>query len=313
VIAAAKAAVDLLQRRIEVMSRPLALKDITIHPVVEQELPFFDLMKFFPSLTKEQFDANRSWLQPRFVDANDRLMICVQSFLIKTSRHNILVDSCVGNHKPRPARPVWHMMNSDRFEKALAAAGVSVDDIDFVMCTHLHTDHVGWNTRLENGRWVPTFRRATYIMADRELAHWTQRQKENPESVPWITDSVLPIIEAKRAKVVKSDFSFDDEIQFIPTPGHTIDHFSVLAGRTGMDALITGDMIHSPLQGRYPELGMMADYDSGEAGRTRRQIFDRFCDEPTIVCATHFPTPSTVRVRRWDNGYKFVPTEKSAD
>ena len=141
-----------------------------------------------------------------------------------------------------------------------------MNDIDYVMCTHLHTDHVGWNTKLENGRWVPTFPKAKYIMADRELEHWTARQKDNPDSVPWITDLVLPIIAAKRAQIVKSDFTFNEQVQFIPTPGHTIDHFSVLVGRAGADALITGDMIHSPLQGRYPELGMMADYDFA-AGR----------------------------------------------
>ena len=107
-------------------------------------------------------------------------MLCIQSFVIKTPHHNILVDACVGNHKPRPTRPFWHMMNSDRFEKGLAAVGLTVDDIDYVMCTHLHTDHVGWNTKLENGRWVPTFPKAKYIMADRELEHWTEREKDNP-------------------------------------------------------------------------------------------------------------------------------------
>jgi len=182
-----------------------------------------------------------------------------------------------------------------------------VNDIDYVMCTHLHTDHVGWNTRLENGRWVPTFPNATYVIADRELAHWTQREKENPQSVPWITDSVLPVIEAKRAKIVTSDFVFNDSIRLLPTPGHTIDHFSVVIGRTSADALITGDMIHSPLQGRYPELGMMSDYDSTQAGATRRTVFDRFCDEPTILYVTHFPSPSTTRVRRWADGYRFIP------
>src|SRR5262249_41100378 len=123
------------------MSKPLALDQITIHPVVEQQGPFMEMMKFFPSLGKEQLHENSSWLQPEFVDREDRLVICVQSFLVKTPHHNILVDTCVGNHKPRPARPAWHMMNSDRFEKALTAAGVSVGDIDYVMCTHLHTDH----------------------------------------------------------------------------------------------------------------------------------------------------------------------------
>jgi glyoxylase-like metal-dependent hydrolase (beta-lactamase superfamily II) len=288
------------------MKTPLALGEITIHPVVEQQGAFFDALGFFPKLTKEQLDENRHWLQPEFVDPQDRLVLCIQSFVIKTPRHNILIDACVGNHKPRPSRPFWNMLDSDRFENGLAAAGVAVDDIDYVMCTHLHTDHVGWNTRLENGRWVPTFPNATYIMADRELAHWSQREKENPQSVPWITDSVLPVIAANRAKIVTSDFAFDDSIRLIPTPGHTIDHFSVLIGRSA-DAMITGDMIHSPLQGKYPDLGMMSDYDSVQAGATRRAVFDRFCDEPTIMCVTHFPSPSRVRVRRWAEGYRFIP------
>jgi len=181
-----------------------------------------------------------------------------------------------------------------------------VNDIDYVMCTHLHTDHVGWNTRLDNGRWVPTFPKARYIMSDRELAHWTQREKADPSACPWITDSVLPIIAAKRAQIVKSDFAFNERIRFIPTPGHTIDHFSVLVGSTGHDCLITGDMIHSPPQGKYPHYGMMSDYDSRQAGATRHAVFDRFCESATIMCASHFPSPSTTRIGRWGDGYKFV-------
>jgi glyoxylase-like metal-dependent hydrolase (beta-lactamase superfamily II) len=286
----------------------IALKDITIHPVVEQPLcTGFKVMEFFPALTKELLDENRSWMEPAFLDpSNNALLLCIQSFVIKTPHHNILIDSCVGNHKPRPARPFWNMMNSDRFEKELGGLGLGVGDIDYVMCTHLHGDHVGWNTRLDNGRWVPTFPKAKYIMADRELAFWTQRAKDNPASAPWVTDSVLPIIAAKREQVVKSDFAFNDQVRFVPTPGHTIDHYSVLVGDAGEDVLITGDMIHSPLQGKYPDLGMMSDYDSKQAGQTRRKIFDRFSEEPTIMCYSHFPAPSTGRVRRSGDGYKFI-------
>ena len=289
------------------MTTAIALKDITIIPVVEQQGPFFDVMEFFPTLTRELLEENLSWLQPTFIDpVSGRLVLCIQSFVIRTPHHTILVDSCVGNNKPRAARPFWNMLKSDRFEKGLAAAGVTVNDIDYVMCTHLHVDHVGWNTRLENGRWVPTFPKAKYIMADRELAFWTQKEKEDPAGVPWITDSVLPIVAARREQIVKSDFAFSETVQFIPSPGHTIDHYSVLVGRPGADALITGDMIHSPIHGKYPELGMRADYDSRQAGQTRRTIFDRFCEEPTLMCLAHFPVPSTARVRRADDSYKFV-------
>lgn len=293
------------------MATPIVLKDIMIHPVIEQErCTAFRAMEFFPSVTSELLDANRSWLAPRFLEpGDDALVFCIQGFVIKTPHHTILVDSCVGNDKSRPSRQFWHMMNSDRFMQSLASIGLTVDDIDYVMCTHLHTDHVGWNTRLDNGRWVPTFPNAKYIMADRELDYWVRREGDNPSSAPWITDSVLPIVAAKREQIVKSDFVFNDQVRLLPTPGHTIDHFSVLVGEEGRDALIGGDLIHSPLQGRFPEISMMADFDGKQAGQTRRAIFDRLCELPTILCATHFPAPSAVRVQRWGEGYKFADTD----
>jgi glyoxylase-like metal-dependent hydrolase (beta-lactamase superfamily II) len=277
-----------------------------IHRIVEQEGPFFPAFQFFPTLTKELYEENRAWLQPAYIDASDRVMLCIQGYLVQTPDHNILIDSCVGNHKPRPTRPFWNMMNSDRFERNLAATGVGIGDIDFVMCTHLHTDHVGWNTRLENGRWVPTFPKARYVFADRVLAFWTKRQKDDPAACPWVEDSVLPIVAANRADVVKSAHAFNDLVTLIPTPGHTIDHYSVQVGKPGADAIITGDMIHSPLQARYPELGMLADYDSKQAGVTRRELFGRVCDASTLMCTAHFPSPSTGRVVRWGDGFNFA-------
>jgi glyoxylase-like metal-dependent hydrolase (beta-lactamase superfamily II) len=288
------------------MLAPIKMGNITIRRIVEQEGPFFDVLSFFPQLGKALLEENRSWLQPRFLSADDKLMLCIQSYLVETPRHNILIDTCVGNHKPRPARPFWHMLNSDRFEKGLAALGLSVGDIDFVMCTHLHVDHVGWNTRLENGRWVPTFPNARYVFADRELAFWEKRNKDDPAACPWVTDSVLPIVAANRVDIVKSQYTFNDLVTLIPTPGHTIDHYSVHVGTPGADAVITGDMIHSPIQARYPELGMMSDYDSAQAGRSRRELFGRFCDTSTLMCTAHFPSPSTGRFVRRCDAFDFV-------
>ncbi len=288
------------------MPARIEIGSITIHRVVEQEAPFFEALQFFPTLTKERLEENRHWLQPRYLDHSDRLILCIQSYIVQTPHHTIMIDTCVGNHKPRPTRSFWHMMNSDRYEKNLAASGFTVDDIDFVMCTHLHTDHVGWNTRLENGRWVPTFPKARYVFADRELAFWTRRQQDDPEACPWVTDSVLPIVAANRADIVKSAYAFNELVTLIATPGHTIDHFSVQVGKPGADAVITGDMIHSPLQARYPELGMMSDYDSAQAGESRRNLFGRFCDTSTIMCTAHLPSPSTARVVRWRDAFDFV-------
>jgi glyoxylase-like metal-dependent hydrolase (beta-lactamase superfamily II) len=197
-------------------------------------------------------------------------------------------------------------MESDRYERNLVATGFTPADVDYVMCTHMHVDHVGWNTRLENGRWVPTFPKAKYLFADRELEHWTERQRQDPASCPWIADSVLPIVEARRAEVVKSDHVLNDLVKLIPTPGHTIDHYSVEIGRPGEDAIITGDMIHTPLQARYPELGMFRDYDSRQAGETRRKLFDRVCETSTLMCTAHFPAPSTGRIVRRGDAFDFV-------
>jgi glyoxylase-like metal-dependent hydrolase (beta-lactamase superfamily II) len=288
------------------LSAKIQVGNTVIHRIVEQEAPFFPAFQFFPTLSKELYEENKAWLQPIYFDASDRVNLCIQSYLVQTPHHNILIDSCVGNDKPRPTRPFWNMMKSDRFEKGLAATGIGIGDIDFVMCTHLHTDHVGWNTRIENGRWVPTFPKARYVFADRELAFWTKRQKDDPAACPWIEDSVLPIVAANRVDIVKSAHAFNDLVTLIPTPGHTIDHYSVRVGKPGTDAIITGDMIHSPLQARYPELGMLADYDSKQAGVTRRELFGKVCDTTTLMCTAHFPSPSRGRVVRHGDGFDFV-------
>ena len=153
------------------------------------------------------------------IDANDVLILCFQSYIVKTPHHTILVDSCIGNDKPRPLRPKWNMKTDNTYMRALATAGFSVDDIDYVMCTHLHVDHVGWNTRLENGRWVPTFPNARYVFGKTEFDYWTE-QHAKTEVAPF-GDSVLPVVEARRAEIVRHDYEIGDHVRILPTPGHT--------------------------------------------------------------------------------------------
>lgn len=290
------------------MSTTFTVGDVVVHRVIESEGPLFDPLTFFPTLTRQVLDDNLAWLRPVFIDpASGQLMLCIQSYVVRTQHHTILIDSCVGNHKERANYPFWHQMTSDRYERNLAAVDVRVNDIDFVMCTHMHVDHVGWNTRLENGRWVPTFPRAKYVFADRELAFWTEKERAEPGKQPWIVDSVLPIVAAGRQEVVTSHHELSDVVRLIPTPGHTIDHFSVQIGKPGADAIIAGDMIHSPIQARYPELAMRADYDRQQSGVTRRELFNRICDTSTLLCTGHFPSPSTGRLTRWEDGFRFHP------
>ena len=282
--------------------------DITIHRIVEQEGGFFDPLTFFPSLTPEVLAENKGWMTDGgYLDDKGQVVLCIQAYLVQTPHHNILIDSCVGNDKPRATRPFWDKLKLDTFEKNFAATGVAMDKIDYVMCTHLHVDHVGWNTKLVNGQWVPTFTNAKYVFSDRELEYWTEQEKKDPANNGPITDSVLPIVAAKREQVVKSDFVLNDIVKLIPTPGHTIDHYSVQVGKAGADAVITGDMIHSPLQAKYPDLGMRADYNSPQAGESRRKLFSCLCETSTLVCTAHFPSPSSGRMERDGDGFKFVP------
>ena len=162
------------------MSLKFTVGDFTVHRIIEQETTFLTAHDAFPTLTPELLAENRGWMQKAgALDANDVLILCFQSYIIKTPHHTILIDSCIGNDKPRPLRPKWNMKTDDTYMRALAASGFSVNDIDFVMCTHLHVDHVGWNTRLENGRWMPTFPKARYVFGKTEFDYWT---KENAKA-----------------------------------------------------------------------------------------------------------------------------------
>jgi glyoxylase-like metal-dependent hydrolase (beta-lactamase superfamily II) len=290
------------------MANGFQLGDLTIHRIIEEERPLFNPLEFFPTLTPELLAENRSWLEPDAIDPATGLMrLCIQSYIVQTPHHNILVDTCVGNHKERPSRPFWHQKTDKTWENNLAAAGFSVNDIDYVMCTHLHVDHVGWNTRLENGRWVPTFPKARYIFGEREFAYWDAENAKTPN--PVIEDSVLPIVAAGQADMVSTDHAMNDHVRLTPTPGHTPDHYAVELGKGETVAVLTGDLIHSPLQARYTELSMRADVDPVQSAITRRKFLECHCDTGRLMCTGHFPSPSTGHFTRWGNGFRFMPTK----
>ena len=288
------------------MSLKFAVGDLTIHRIIEQETTFLQANDALPTLAPEVLAENRGWLQKTgALDANDTLILCFQSYIVKTPHHTILIDSCIGNDKPRPLRPKWNMKTDDAYMRALAASGFSVGDIDFVMCTHLHVDHVGWNTRLENGRWVPTFPKARYVFGKTEFDHWS-KENAKAEVAPFV-DSVLPVVEAKRAEIVTNDYSVGDHIRILPTPGHTPGHVAFTLGRTKDEAVFAGDLIHTPLQLRYPELSPKFDIDPKQAATTRRSFLERYCDTDTLCCTAHFPSPSTGKIRRHGNGFSCEP------
>lgn len=288
------------------MSLNFGAGDLTIHRIIEQEAAFLPALDMFPGLTGELLAENRPWLrQAKAMDQSDVLILCFQSYLIRTPHHTILIDSCIGNDKQRPTRPSWHMKTDEAYMRSLAAAGVGVADVDFVMCTHLHPDHVGWNTRLENGRWVPTFPNARYVFARDEFDYWREQNAKAPV-VPF-GDSVLPVVEADKADVVTNDFAIGDHARILPTPGHTPGHVAFAFGKGKDAAVLSGDLIHTPLQARYPELSPRFDVDPAQAAVTRRSFLERYCDTDTLCCTAHFPSPSVGKIRRRGDGFSCVP------
>jgi glyoxylase-like metal-dependent hydrolase (beta-lactamase superfamily II) len=284
------------------MSLTVKAGDLTIHRIIEQETTFLPALEMLPTLTPDVLAENRAWMQAaKALDAKDVLILCFQSYVVKTPHHTILIDSCIGNDKPRPNRPNWNMKTDDTYMRALAAAGISVGDIDYVMCTHLHVDHVGWNTRLENGRWVPTFPKAKYVFAKTEFDYWMETHGKTP--VPPIGDSVMPIVEARRHEVVGDEHAIGDHVRILPTPGHTPGHSAFRLGRGKDDAVFSGDLIHSPLQARYPEMSMKFDVDPAAAAKTRRSFLERYCDTDTLCCTAHFPSPSVGKIKRKGDGF----------
>ena len=281
------------------------LGDLTIQRVVETEEPFLPVREFFPGVTDEMLAATRHWMEPLALDpVSGWLRFSFHSYVVRTPHHTILVDSCIGNHKNLPRWPHWSGKSDTHYMSNLAAVGLSPENIDMVICTHLHADHVGWNTRLEDGRWVPTFPNARYLFSQQELSFWTERMRHTPN--PALVDSVLPIVAANRAVLVTTDHVVDDHVRFLPTPGHTPNHFSLLLGRGGAGAILTGDALHSPLQVHYPELSYANDIDPVLAGHTRRALLERVSETDALCCTAHFPSPSITRIRRSGTGFRCV-------
>ncbi len=278
--------------------------DLQISRVMELTQPF-PAREFFPDSTEEDWAPHREWLaaEGAYDPTGDAILLPMQGFVVRTTHHTILVDTCIGNDKDRPHRPAWHKKSDTTFMNNLAALGLTPADIDFVMCTHLHVDHVGWNTRLVDGRWVPTFPNARYLMSRKELEIF--RIEESPTFSLSLIDSVLPVVESGQAQLIESDYALDDEVWLEPTPGHTPDHFAVRLTSRGQHAVLGGDVMHSPVQCLHPEWRPRPDWDPALARATRREFMERHCESGTRVCMAHFPLPSSGRFVRKGEAFRF--------
>ena len=279
--------------------KTLHLGDVTIDRLVETEGPGYEVDFFFPDATVEAFEDHAAWLSPHFWDREAKAYLrAVQSFVVRTPHHTVLVDACVGHMKQRPSTPHWHMQPSTWLDQ-LTSLGVRPEDVDYVMCTHLHADHVGWNTRLENGRWVPTFPNARYVFHKAEVEHWGSRPPSDggmgTEDACY-EDSVLPVIKAGQADIVTNDFAIDDAFTLLPTPGHTPGHCCVNLRAGGHHAVLSGDVLHHPVQVALPEWNSRFCIDGDLSRATRRKFVDDHADTGALILAAHFASPTVGRI-----------------
>jgi glyoxylase-like metal-dependent hydrolase (beta-lactamase superfamily II) len=283
-----------------------ALGDITIGRVAEIELPAFPALEFLPAATPAMLEEARRAMPARF-STDDKLIMSFHSFVLRAGRHTIVVDTCCG--KSRPGREQFDTGRKD-WLAGLNALGVKPEEVTHVMCTHLHWDHVGWNTRRVDGQWAPTFTNAKYIMAKREYDHWDavyakEGTKGGNIHAMAFEDSVLPIMRAERAVLVKDDFELDRGISFEPCAGHSPGHVVLNLESNGKHGVVIGDVVHHPMQLMFPELSTRADFDMNASRVTRRALIEKHAGTGNLVMPHHFAAPSCGTFERAGAGFRF--------
>lgn len=279
-----------------------------IDKIVELERPFAHAQDFFPDLTDEMLAVCRRDLPAGQLTPEDFLNLSYHAFLVRTGRHTILVDTCCGNHKNRSMRPAFHELDT-RFLCVLEEAGVKPEQVDFVMCTHLHWDHVGWNTRLIDGRWVPTFPNAKYIISRTEYEYWDAAYRRGDDSVHCLgfEDSVLPVKRADQVVLVEDDHEFDEGIVLEPCFGHSPGHVVLNIASNGARGVFIGDVIHHQIQLRFPTISTKADLDRDRARQTRTALIEKHANTDTLLLPAHFQTPTVGTITRRADGFAYNP------
>ena len=278
---------------------PWTVGKVKITKIVEMET-VGSTRFILPAATNDEIQK-LPWLIPHFATEEGRLKMSIHSLVVETPTRRIVVDTGLGNDKQGRGVPVWNN-RSTPFLETMTAAGFAPDSIDTVLCTHLHVDHVGWNTKLVDGKWVPTFPKARYLFGKAEYEYWRDHSTE-PDKVAVFDDSVKPVVDAGQAELIPSDHRLSDEISVIPTPGHSPGHMSVLIESGGEQGLLTGDVAHHPCQMAHLDWSSTADSDPKASVVTRRELFSRFADTPTLVIGGHF---NAGHIKREGDSFKFI-------
>jgi glyoxylase-like metal-dependent hydrolase (beta-lactamase superfamily II) len=250
-----------------------------------------------------EFVKQYAWLRPHFATAEGLMILSFQCFALRSRGKNIMIDTCIGADRKREYDVFCNMKTT--FLEDLTAAGYPPESITTVLCTHLHFDHVGWNTRLVNGKWVPTFPNARYLFGQKEFDHWVHmRNTGGYHDFEHMHDAVDPVIEAGLVDYIGPEHKLTDEVSLFPTPGHTPGHVSVLIQSRGEEAVITGDLMHHPIQLIDPKRPGNFDMDQEQGGQTRQQFVERFSGQKTMVIGSHFAEPTSGWIVRDGKGWK---------
>ena len=281
----------------------LTLGRLRVSAVVERAGPTRPTW-LLPDATPEALERHREWLAPHFLDERGRLLQSIHAFVVRAPGLTALVDTCVGNDKDRGGQAPFHMMRTN-FLEDLRAVGVPPESVDLVICTHLHVDHVGWNTRWDGARWVPTFPRARYLFAGEEWEFWKWEAASGREPYGCIADSVVPVVEAGQAELVSATHAVDPWLTLEPSRGHTPGHVSVRLRTRAGEAVFSGDVMHRTVQVAEPQWSSRFCRDPHAAAATRREFVERHADSGVLVLPAHFPRPG--RIVRDGAGHRFVP------
>jgi glyoxylase-like metal-dependent hydrolase (beta-lactamase superfamily II) len=286
------------------------LGDVEILRVEESLGHGFQPNVLLPDWNAQDIEPHLPWLAPTYYDpAADRIISSIHSWVLKTRHHTILVDSCVGNHKERPGQARFHMLDRPYMEN-FSKAGLKVEDIDYVLCTHLHVDHVGWNTRLDNGRWVPTFPNAKYVFSRTDRDFFDPTRGEGGKigvNAHVFNDSVLPILEAKQDVLVDGSMQLGDDLSIEPAPGHSPGHVLITLKSKGSEALFIGDIMHNPIQVYHPHWSSAFCSDPEQARGTRRRVLEHAAAKGSLVYPQHFAGPFVGRVAETAGGFAYLP------
>jgi glyoxylase-like metal-dependent hydrolase (beta-lactamase superfamily II) len=284
----------------------IVLGDVTVARVEEMHGPIMPPDQFFPDLPEHAWKEHHDMLVPDHLGAEDSMVItAMQTWLVRSGGRTILIDTGVGNDKARPAVEPWDHLSLDYLGN-LARAGVRPEDVDLVINTHLHLDHIGWNTRLLDGEWVPTFPNATYLMPKVDFEYW------NPDNNPKIAgginenafeDSVAPVLAAGQVRLWETSHAIDANLRLEAAPGHTPGASVVTLDSGGERALFAGDILHTPLQVTFPDHSSCFDLDPAQSRATRLRLLGWAAENNALVLPAHLSGHSALEIENTGAGF----------